>query len=59
MHTAGGGAGSELDGTVGKSPRLSDVIYVETGRYSGSRRQLPLSLFKIDEDGKGASRVTG
>jgi HlyD family secretion protein len=44
-----------VDGTVEIS-RLTDVMYVDRPVYGQPNGQV--SLFKIDEDGKGASRVT-
>jgi HlyD family secretion protein len=44
-----------VDGTV-EIERLADVVYV--GRPVFGQPDSQVSLFKIDEDGKGASRVT-
>jgi len=44
-----------VDGTI-EIQRLSDVVYV--GRPVFGQPSSTVSLFKLDEDGKGASRVT-
>jgi HlyD family secretion protein len=44
-----------VDGTV-EIARLTDVVYVDRPVFGQPNSQV--SLFKIDEDGKGASRVT-
>ena len=44
-----------VDGTV-ETARLTDVVYVDRPVFGQPNSQV--SLFKIDEDGKGASRVT-
>ena len=44
-----------VDGTV-EIERLADVVYVDRPVFGQPNSQV--SLFKIDEDDKGASRVT-
>ena len=44
-----------VDGTI-EIERLADVVYV--GRPVFGQPNSQVSLFKLDEDGKGASRVT-
>jgi multidrug efflux pump subunit AcrA (membrane-fusion protein) len=44
-----------VDGTI-EIQRLADVVYV--GRPVFGQPNSQVSLFKLDEDGKGASRVT-
>jgi HlyD family secretion protein len=44
-----------VDGTV-EIERLADVVFV--GRPVFGQPNTPVSLFKLDEDGKGATRVT-
>ncbi len=44
-----------VDGTV-EIARLADVVYVDRPVFGQPNSQV--SLFKLDEDGKGASRVT-
>jgi HlyD family secretion protein len=44
-----------VDGTV-EIARLTDVVYVDRPVFGQPESQV--SLFKIDEDGKGASRIT-
>jgi HlyD family secretion protein len=44
-----------VDGTV-EIERLADVLYV--GRPVFAQPNTPASLFKIDQDGKGATRIT-
>jgi len=48
-------AAASVDGTV-EIERLTDVVYV--GRPVFGQPNSPATLFKIDEDGKGAARVT-
>jgi HlyD family secretion protein len=48
-------ASASVDGTI-EIERLTDVVYV--GRPVFGQPNSPATLFKIDEDGKGASRVT-
>ncbi len=45
-----------VDGTTIEIQRLADVVYV--GRPVFGQPNSQVSLFKLDEDGKGASRVT-
>jgi HlyD family secretion protein len=52
---SGAVAALSVDGTV-EIERLTDVVYV--GRPVFGQPNSPATLFKIDEDGKGASRVT-